>query len=366
MLIVTARNPLQVSYGSQGYAQVRAALDAWANVEGHSVLAVDDAEDMQRFGLDARSNNPADVQLAIRSVAATYPKVVDAVLVAGGPSVIPFWTLSNPVTSRTTDPDVTVLSDNPYGAIAETMKEYLAPSRVVGRLAVPDGASASQFVAMTQGLPHRTGTTPAGKQGAALVVNQDWVDYSQRVAQTMPEPQTWWLSPGFELDADSEQAAARAILYFNLHGFSGDSDWQGYSTIQRSFVSAVTPDGLDRSFVAGAVSFAECCYGAQIAGRTPNNSCALKLVQEGASFIGATGLAFGSYIASDLVLEDADFLARAFFQELGAGAPLGGAMQQARNAYLSDSTEAQSGEIWQCKQKTLLQFVLYGNPQTIP
>lgn len=366
MLIVTARNPLQVSYGSQGYSQVRAALDAWAKVEGHTVLAVDDAEDMQRFGLNARSNSPADVQLAIRSVAAAYPKLVDGVLVAGGPSIIPFWTLSNPVTSRTTDPDNTVLSDNPYGAVAETMSEYLAPSWPLGRLAVPDGASGSQFVTMVQGLPHRTGAAPAGQQGAMLVVNQDWVDYSQRVAQTMPEPQKWWLSPGFELDADSQQDAARAILYFNLHGFSGDSDWQGYSTVQRSFVPAVTPDGLNRSFVGGAVSFAECCYGAQIVGRTPDNSCALKLVQEGASFIGATGLAFGSYIASDLVLEDADFLARAFFQGLSAGVPLGSALQQARSEYLSDSTEAQSGEIWQCKQKTLLQFVLYGNPQTIP
>jgi hypothetical protein len=37
----------------------------------------------------------------------------------------------------------------------------------------------------------------------------------------------------------------------------------------------------------------------------------------------------------------------------------------ARKAYLSDSSENQQGQNWQCKQKTLLQFVLYGNPALV-
>jgi len=365
MLILTARNPLQSSYGSAGYQQIRAALDAWAQAGGHRVLAVDDAGDMQSFGMTATSNSPLNVQQAIQTVAVRSPSVFDSILLAGGATVIPFWSLEYPVIDRATDVDTTVLTDNPFGAASQTLSEYLAPSIPVGRLAVPDSATLQQFLALIQGLPRRQAPPPAGQAGTALIVNSDWTDYSQRATQSAPTPLEWHLSPGYEMDTETQQDAARAVLYFNLHGFSGQADWQGYSTIQRSFIPAVTPDAFNRSGVAGAVSFAECCYGAQIAGRTPQNSCALKLVQEGASFIGATGLAFGSYIASDLMLEDADFLARAFFQAMSTGAAIGYALMQARKAYLADSSESATGEIWQLKQKTLLQFVLFGNPQTI-
>lgn len=365
MLIVTARNPLQSNYGSEGYQQIRAALDTWASVEGHRVLAVDDPGDMASFGLTAGTNNPADVQLAIRGVSTRYPSMVDGVLLAGGNSIIPFWTLNNPVADRGTDLDLTVMTDNPYGAVSETLSEYLAPSCPIGRLAIPDEASLKQFLGSIDGLPHRQPPVAAGQPGTALFVNSDWLEFSQRVAQSTPNPQVWHLSPGYELDAETSQDAARQTLYFNLHGFSGQADWQGYSTIQRGFVPAVTPDGLNRTWVSGAVCFAECCYGAQIAGRTTDNSCALKLVQEGASLVGATGLAFGSYIASDLMLEDADFLARAFFQAVMTGSTIGESLTVARKSYLADASENQVGQIWQLKQKTLLQFVLLGNPQTI-
>lgn len=366
MLIVTAKDPLLRLYGSTGYAELRGALNAFAAESGGVVVAVDDSADMQAMGMEARSNSPSDVLLAIRGIGSHVPAVVNSILIIGGTTIIPFWSLPNPVNDRGTDPDTTVLTDNPYGALMDSTVEYLAPTRPVGRLPIPDSASLEQSLALVAGLTPGKNSTTNLEPGTALVVNEDWLGYSQRAAQTMPSPQTWHLVPGYELDQETRQDAARAALYFNLHGFSGDADWKGYSTTQRAFIPAVTPDGLDRSFVAGAISFAECCYGAQIAGRSPDNSCALKLVQEGASFIGATGLAFGSYIASDLILEDADFLARAFFAAWQAGASLGAALGTARSMYLNDATESQSGAMWECKQKTLLQFVLFGNPQTVP
>jgi hypothetical protein len=363
MLIVTARNALQESYGSAGYAQIREALDAWAAVDGDRVVAVDDPADMQAMKLPPATDVPTDILRAIRAANRLYPTLAQSVLLAGGSSILPFFSFTNPVTDRSTDPDPNVLSDNPYGTLADS--ELLAPSLPVGRLAVPDGAGVNDFVTMVESLPHRSKAPVAGQPGSALVVNQDWADFSRRVAQAMPDPLIWHLAPGYEMNAATAQDAARSVLYFNLHGFSGEPDWECYSMVQKDFVPAVTPDGIDRSSVAGALSFAECCYGAQIQGRSANDSCALKLVQEGASFIGATGLAFGSYIASDLFLEDADFLARAFFQGVGAGQPIGSALSNARKLYLNDSAEARSGNVWQYKQKTLLQFVLLGNPQTV-
>lgn len=364
MLIVTARNALQESYGSAGYAQIREALDAWASVDGDRVVAVDDPADMQAMKLPTATDGPTDIQRAIRAANQLYPTIVQSILLAGGSSLLPFFSLSNPVTDRLIDPDDEVLSDNPYGALADTWQESLAPSLPVGRLAIPDGAGVDDIVALLETLPHRANGPIAGQPGSALVVNQDWADFSSKVAQALPDPLSWHLAPGYEMNEATRQDAARAVLYFNLHGFVDDPDWKCYSTVQKDFVSAVTPSGIDRSCVARALSFAECCYGAQIQGRTADNSCALKLVQQGATFVGATGLAYGSYLASDVFLEDADFLARAFFQSVGAGLSVGAALCNARKLYLSDSVEGRSGAVWQYKQKTLLQFVLLGNPQT--
>jgi hypothetical protein len=358
VLILTQRGPLESLYASSGYEQIRTALQSLESAQNR-VLAIDDPDEVTPWGLHAVSGGTA-IQSAIRFLATKYPSVVDSVLLVGGPLVLPFFSLANPVEDRQVDGDVSVFTDNPYGAASDTLAEYLAPSLPIGRLPVPDDADAAGFAAAVLRVAHPPAR--AGQAGTALFVNDDWLGYSERVAGTLPNPQQWHISPGYLMSSASEADAGYQILYFNLHGFSGESDWQAYSTVQRQFVPAVEPDGLDAAYVAGALAFAECCYGAQITGRSTNDSCALKLLDAGATFIGATGLAFGSYIASDFLLEDADFLVRAFFQAMDSGYPPGAALATARKAYLADSSEARQGQPWQCKQKTLLQFVLYGNP----
>src|ERR1700734_2382723 len=165
MLIVTARNPLQESYGSAGYAEVRAAPDAGAGVDGHRVVAIDDPADMQSMGLQAVTADQEGIQQMIRAAAQRYPALVSSILLAGGTSVLPFVSLQNPVTDPT-DPDPEVLSDNPYGAVANSLQEQLAPSRPVGRIPVPDNASLDEFVALVQGFPHRYNAPAVGQPGA--------------------------------------------------------------------------------------------------------------------------------------------------------------------------------------------------------
>ncbi len=361
MLIVIQRQPLEQMYATSGYQQIRSALAALESPRD-KVLALDDPEELRSWGLNVASS-PDQIKSAIRTLAVQIPSVVDSVLLVGGGPVVPFFSFQNPVTDRNVDPDPVVLTDNPYGSAADVLEEYLAPSLPVGRLAVRDSAAIGEFLSAVQSIVDHP--PKAGRDGSAIFVNDDWIGYSQRVATALPGPQTWHVSPGYVADSSSEDDAGFQTLYFNLHGFSGDSDWKGYSTIQKQFVSAVSPGLIDPGFVAGALAFAECCYSAQIAGRSAQNSCALKFVQAGASFIGATGLAFGSYIASDFLLEDADFLVRAFFQAIASGASIGTALMVSRKAYLLDSSEARQGQAWQCKQKTLLQFVLYGNPTLI-
>jgi hypothetical protein len=60
------------------------------------------------------------------------------------------------------------------------------------------------------------------------------------------------------------------------------------------------------------------------------------------------------------LLQDADFLARTFFAESASGPlELGAALQKARADYLADGGTPAT-DVY--KQKTLLQFILLGDP----
>jgi hypothetical protein len=371
VLIVTVRRKLEEPYGSDGYKNIRAALDAYARPSADGVLAVDDPNDCAMLNLaPIASTESGSILLAIRAVRDKRPMLADSLLIVGGDSVVPQFQLGNPVQDRSIDSDSVVFTDNPYGAASETLEQYLAPSLPVGRIVDDTSAGADGFVALIERLANRR-TSSAAVSGSALVVNDDWREDSQKVATALPGPQDWHFSPGYQLNANSKADAARHLLYFNLHGFSGDPAWKGYSQEAwkspsqepGQFVTAVSPDAFDREYVNGAIAFAECCYGAEIRGRTPDSSCALKLQNEGAAFVGSTGLAFGSYLAPGLFLDDADFLARAFFDGVRTGDSVGVALRNARQAYLRDKSENLSSVDLQYKRKTLLQFMLLGDPK---
>ena len=127
--------------------------------------------------------------------------------------------------------------------------------------------------------------------------------------------------------------------------------------MQGQFFPVVSPGILQSQTLSGSVVFAENCYGAQIAGRSFANSCALALARQGAAFIGASGLAFGSFLSPRMFLQDADALASSFFSECAAGATVGSALAKARSDYLSGGSPPDA-----FKQKTLLQFLLLGDP----
>jgi hypothetical protein len=97
-------------------------------------------------------------------------------------------------------------------------------------------------------------------------------------------------------------------------------------------------------------------------GKTASTSCALRLLQQGCgAFIGATGLAFGSHIQPDLLMENADLLAMSFFQSV-SGPSVGDALVRARQAFQAALPTAATNAF--C-QKTLLQFMLLGDPASI-
>jgi hypothetical protein len=356
MLAVTVRGNLEGRYGSQGYQQIRTALESYADEADARLVALDDAEDMTAMNLPAATG--ADAGTLLLSLRAVRSKLssVDSILLVGGDAVVPHWRMTNPV-DRGVDPDPNVLSDNPYGTDADSLEQYLAPPLAVGRLTDFPRGSTDDFVQLIESAT-KSREARTQRSGSVAITSMDWSDYSHQAAGALPAV-SWYFSPGYLMNRGHGADADHEFLSFNLHGFDGKPDWSGYDSVQERFVTAVTPDAFEQQYVSGAVVFAENCYGAQTPGRTPANSCALSLVQQGAAFVGATGLAFGSHLAPNFFLDDADALARSFWSEFTSGTKLGEALRRARADYLNDPNTPETNPF---KQKTLLQFILLGDP----
>jgi hypothetical protein len=358
MLAATVRRALESQYGAEGYAKIRGALEIFAQVAGAKRLALDDKEDVGPIGVTPAMNGDAgSLMLTIRAVCKASSNPITSLCLIGGDSIVPFWQMTNPVTDRSLDPDPLVASDNPYGSRGETPREYLAPPLPVGRLVDSSRGSLQDFLDLIAATTAQRSSRPA-RSGAAAVVNADWAEVSVKAAAPLPQPVDWHLSPGYRMIPSD---ANRRYLYVNLHGFPDQAEWKGYDTIRGQYVTAASPDVFQEEHVSGSIVFAENCYGAAITGKTARNSCALSLVKAGAAFVGATGLAFGSHLAPGIYLEDADCLGRSFFEELRKpGISVGTALRNARRIYLDDGGTPMTNPF---KQKTLLQFVLYGDPE---
>ena len=358
MLAITVRQALQDRYGATGYKNIRTALQIYAAEANAEVVALDDADDMSNFGLaPALGSQAGSLLLALRAVRKVV-NPVESILLVGGNDIVPHCQIPNPVSDRNIDEDEFALSDNPYGTESDTLADYLAPPMPVGRLTDFPRGSADDFVQLIDAATANR-RTKAARSRAAAMVDIDWADFSRQAATPLPTPVDWYFSPGSLLDHNRSANIDRAFLYFNLHGFPDIAEWQGYDSVQEKFVVAVTPDAFDRRYVSGTVVFAENCYGAKTGGRTPSNCCALRLVREGAVFIGATGLAYGSHVAPNFFLDDADALARNFWSQFLTGAEVGEALRRARAEYLNDANTPVTNPF---KQKTLLQFILLGDP----
>jgi hypothetical protein len=357
MLAVTMRGALEKKYGAKQYEQIRTAMEEFGKAAGAQTLALDDAEEMKGVGAGTSLGpNSGAILSALRQFTGRGGGA-SSVLLVGGDEIIPYWVITNPVTDRSIDADEQILSDNPYGSTADSWEQYVAPSIPVGRLTDFPRGTVQDFLDLLATATTNRRNRPSRSRSTA-VVNAEWVEYSKSAATALPGPVDWYLAPGYRMNAATGDDTDRECLYFNLHGFSGQAAWKGYDEVRSAFVTAVTPDAFARENVSGTVVFAENCYGAQTVGRTPDNSCALRLVREGAAMIGATGVAYGAHLTPDFVLDDADQLAKNFWTACSEGQTIGAALGHARAQYLGGDDAVGLNPF---KKKTLLQFVLLGD-----
>ncbi len=435
-LIITNRARLLARYGETGLASIAASVEqlrqAWL-ADDHTqrpyFAYVDDAASLAPLGLQpiiASGATPDQSEaIAICSLLTALEargQQVEHLLILGGPNVVPFFSLANPVL----DADREVLSDNPYGTRGN---DNLVPDRAVGRMPDAEPPDATPLLrALQTAIALRTvqispapkhldpapAATAAARPGCLHPFAASSADKGLSTGSAMPSitnPVAAQLiapnSPaahnerGFGYAAEIWQNSSRLIyqtvtrvaggddlricppttttdfqpqwlqnrfLYFNLHGVVDNSPWFGQSlpliaSTPFSYPVALRPEQLRASesiiSLFAPFVFSEACYGAYITGKATNAAMCLSFLASGAAvFVGATVTSYGR---PDPPLSEADLLSVLFFEHLYNGLTVGRALVEARRDYARIMLQ-QHGSLDDDDEKTLLEFVVYGDP----
>jgi hypothetical protein len=350
----------------------------------------------------ARYTDPWSLKLALvdlDTALARNGERIGAVLIVGGPSIVPFHRLPNPVD----DDDDEVQSDNPYGTLDEN---YFIPEWPVGRLPDDGRNGKNQPGSLLKALgvladqqaanQRKKATRPwyqrllegvlnwiKGRARIPVILKSSfgysaaiWRQASISVFRPIGDPRSMRISPpagtrpaGSNQREGTPLPAAR-LGYFNLHGLVDAVEWYGQRDPSDNgsnqpgsepvdYPIAVQPDDITNSGRAPQIVFTEACYGAHILGRSVEESLALKFLQSGTqAVVGATSVAYGA-ISTPLIA--ADFLGQTFWSYIKSGFPAGEALRLAKIS-LAQEMHQRQGYLDGEDQKTLISFVLYGDP----
>jgi len=399
-LIVSNRTALEAKYGSAGASRIHRALTELADAMSDKgrmqalVLYLDDRQSLRPYGLaPADPKDPQELKFTLNRLEERLrdgrrggrEQAVTYLLLIGGDDIVPFHPLPDP------NEDELVLSDHPYACLGDNYRSF---ERAVGRL--PDGVSRDLgfllrlIAAATEAhrSPHRRSSLWQGlggwlgwtrracpeafrRDGAVTSLGYTasiWRRAAREVFSSIGQTNLLRISPPLTCEEmPSLGPIAPRFSYFNLHGLRDSAYWYGqrdptYAADYPLFPVAVKPSNIPVVPHPQAIVFSEACYGAHILNKDQMSSLALRfLATQALGVVGSTALAYG---AVDSPLVGADLLAKAFWERVKAGYPLGEALRQAKQA-LAQGMLALQGYLDPEDQKTILSFVLYGDPTLV-
>jgi hypothetical protein len=388
-VIFTSRQGLLNKYG-EGIKSIDAELKRLASAIdsrldwGSTIIYVDDKHSMGKYNLDAV--NPSDawgLKLALSDLdaaLATRGEMIGAVLIVGGPEIIPFHHLPNPID----DDDVDVPSDNPYTTRDEN---YFIPEWTVGRLPGGKGNDPQHLVTVLRKMSanhnqiirkkswylrlftrifkdlYRWFTRRRTSYGYTASI---WKRASFSVFRPIGDPQSMLISPPLQVDGKKRKKflPSANLGYFNLHGLAETGEWYGQRDLadpsdEPDYPVAMRTQDILNSGHAPQVIFSEACFGAHVFDKGIEDALCLKFLASGSQVVvGSTCTAYGS-ITTPLI--GADLLGHAFWKFLKDGYSAGEALHRAKIHLTREMLKRQNyldGE----DQKTLISFVLYGDP----
>ena len=369
--IVTNIAALQKKYGSS-YSKIDKAVkqliaaDAARQITT-TVWDVSDAATMKGVGGKAVASVKSAKQNK-DAIDAIYRKgKPDYLMIFGSIDVIPHQDLKNPVFDGVDDNDKTAWGDLPYAcehAYSTDVNDFIAPTRVVGRLPDITGASDPKHLVKVLGnaatwIP----LAPSHYNDYFALSTESWQKSTKlSVKKVFGNSKNVFLSP--TAGPQWKNSELKPLPHFiNCHGASGRMSFYGENaskTLQpESHQTVFVRNNIER----GTVAAVECCYGAELykpstaTSDKENGICQEYLHDDAYGFFGSTTIAYGPADS----MGSADLICAAFLKHVREGDSLGLAALKARQDFVKDATQFDPTD-----QKTLAQFNLLGDPSIHP
>ncbi len=384
-VVFTSKTGLIKQYGLQTYQVIQQLLSqiqllVKSKPGWDAVLCIPDEEKSRKeFSLSpVKSVDANSFRVAIQELDTALSKrgeKIGALLIIGGDEIVPFHRLPNP----TDDVDEEVFSDNPYSCLDGN---YFVPDWPTGRLVGEAGDEVSLLIQQIRAVIRYHSQPKSIKrfweyllQSIFSVINQNtsssfgfsasvWKRSSIAAFKPIGEVKNLFVSPnGVSKKLPGSYINEKELGYYNLHGMEKESGWYG----QRDFLDppgddfpvALVPEDIKSNGKQPKIVFTEACYGGHVFGKKESQSNALRFLSVGTPVvIGSTCTSYGS-ITTPLIA--ADLLSKIFWQNIKSGLWVGEAFQKAKLSLVQEMMKRQ-GYLDGEDQKTLIQFVLYGDP----
>ncbi len=378
-LSLTHRGRLLGKYGASGVAAIEKAVVKWQEKDAkrgfrNVYLAVDDGAALKPFGVAPLKGavTAAKVKAVVDRLCAKLAPEYLVLLGAG--DVVPQFEVANPTLHEDGDTDPKVPTDNPYACsrpfVAAKRASYLIPDRVVGRL--PDLPGATDPAALLELLA--TASTWKSKQassysGDLLACCDEWVGAGRECVKAIGRaPGRLQVSPPATATGKAIRDRHRKLLHMiKAHGAELDAQFYGQSG--DSYPELLTSPSLTGRTRPGTVVGAMCCFGAAlfdssdpaavVPGALPIPTVYLR--QGAFGFAGSTTTAWVG--VAEMMC--ADWIVTGFLKSVLGGASLGRALLEAKQDFVNwIQKQGRSPDL--AEEKTLLQFVLLGDPSIHP
>lgn len=390
-VILSSRVRLEAQFGPHTVDVIDTELRKLAGIMGsrrgwHSIVVYPDHDgSVGQYGLlPVYAGDPWKTKHFLSDLDQALGKrgeMIGALLIIGGDSVIPFHRLPNP----TEDSDEEVLSDSPYSTLDAN---YFVPEWPVGRLPGEKGNDAGTLLEQIRQVQrfHSKKIKPGAVRELGIVkwlksllrrimpkktyqsfgyTAAVWRRSSLAVFRPIGAPHTVVASPPvFSGKLDARKVLKANLGYYNLHGLEDSPSWYGQrDPLEKGgtpdYPVAISPDDLHKNGSSPKFIFSEACYGGHILDKSEKDSLALKFLSMGTyGVVASTCISYGS-VNTPLIA--ADLLAQMFWQYLKSGFTAGEALMQAKVGLVNEMKRRQ-GYLDGEDQKTIISFVLYGDP----
>jgi len=378
-LSLTHRGRLLAKYGAAGVAAIEQAVSKWQAKDAERgfrnlYLAVDDGAALKPFGVAPLKGavTAAKVKVVVDRLCAKLAP--DYLVLLGAQDVLPQFEVANPTLHEDGDTDAKVPTDNPYACsrpfVASKRASFLIPDRVVGRM--PDLPGADDPAALLAQLATASGwksKKASSYAGDLLACCDEWVDAGRECVKAIGRaPGRLQVSPPATATGKAIRDRHRKLLHMiKVHG--AELDAQFYGQAGDSYPELLTSPSLTGRTRPGTVVGAMCCFGASFF--DPSDPAAVVpgalpipavYLQQGAfGFAGSTTTAWVG--VGEMMC--ADWIVTGFLKSFLGGASLGRAFLEAKQDFVNwIQKQGRSPDL--AEEKTLLQFVLLGDPSVHP